>query len=332
MSAGYINRVKDKLYRTYADGLFSIGAEKQLLSSKRGASILCYHGVDKVGDKTLNMRFVAQQSLELHFSYFKKYFNVISLPDFFERKFSKERFNVALTFDDGYLNNYKYLVPLAGQYELPVSIYVTGLKQTPYPFLWADFLDIVTRYSDKKTVTIEGILFVKGAGGYVSPETGETLPSAIRRTGHWNFKVAMYEAFGDITGIVKKHKLEDYCYLMNDDEIRKASQSKYVTIGSHGYFHNNLQNIPLASATDELVRSKNYLELLTQTEVTEIAYPDGSYSREVINAAEATGYKNQLALNYRFADDVTDNRIFNRHGMYPVYSDYCQVYSIPALL
>jgi hypothetical protein len=38
---------------------------------------------------------------------------------------------------------------------------------------------------------------------------------------------------------------EDYWLQMTTEEIKKASQSPFITIGSHGYYHNDLARIQL---------------------------------------------------------------------------------------
>ena len=142
-----------------------------------------------------------------------------------------------------------------------------------------------------------------------------------------------FEIFkSEFVAITNEQGLSDYWSLMNDEEIKKASESKFVQIGSHGYFHNNLANVSIEEASNEMRLSKNYLENLVQKEVNEIAYPDGSYSSSVINEAETLGFKHQLALEYLFHEDKLDSRIEHRFGMYPVYSDINQIFSISNML
>ncbi len=148
--------------------MFISKLENLIMSKKIGAVILCYHGVDLHEDKRFNMRFFSNKTLEKHFYYLKKYTNVISVKDYFEGKFDSNRLNVAITFDDGYRNNFDYLKPLIEQYKLPVSIYITGLNQTEYPFLWADFADLVLYFTKRKSFNLGNEEIVKNnKSGYV---------------------------------------------------------------------------------------------------------------------------------------------------------------------
>jgi peptidoglycan/xylan/chitin deacetylase (PgdA/CDA1 family) len=99
--------------------------------------------------------------------------------------------------------------------------------------------------------------------------------------------------------------LADLWELMSDDEIRAVGRSSCVRIGSHGYWHNNLGNLPPADAAAELQKSKRYLENLVQREVPDVAYPDGSYSRGLVPLAAELGFRDQLAVRFHFPEDAS---------------------------
>jgi len=116
-------------------------------------------------------------------------------------------------------------------------------------------------------------------------------------------------------------KYFDYWKLMSDADIMTASKSSLVSIGSHGYYHNNLGNIPLHDAILELKKSKEYLENLSQKPCDSLGYPDGSYTRSLIEEAFNIGFKYQLAAaGYHYPEDKSDERIEDRYGVYPASS------------
>ena len=301
-----VDKIINKYNRTFLDVLFRIGFKGEI-TSKKGAAILCYHGVDLFGNKKYNMRFISKKSFEKQLIFFKKHFNVISVDDYHQQKFMLNKFNIAITFDDGYQNNYRYAFPLIEKYQIPCSFYITGLNNTPYNFLWADMLEIVTVH-------------------------GTSLKKLIKYNGGWDLKVKLIEKLSCFQEIIKKEQIDDYWELMTDKEIVEVSKSPYIDIQSHGFFHNNLGNIPLNEGVEEVMKSKNYLENLIQKPVNGIAYPDGSYSREIVQELKLKGFTNQLALGYLFDEDQTEASILNRHGIYPVYSDSFQLKEIPNLV
>jgi peptidoglycan/xylan/chitin deacetylase (PgdA/CDA1 family) len=328
------NRIKNKINRIQTDILFGLKMERFVFSAKKGAVILCYHGVDLHEDKRFNMRFFSNKTLEKHFFYLKKYTNVISITDYFEGKFDSNKLNVAITFDDGYRNNFNYLKPLIEQYKLPVSIYITGLNQTECPFLWADFADLVLYFTKRKSFNLGNDEFVKNERGLFLNDYGTSLKLKIKEIGNWNYKQEFFQLFECEFNEVKKNKaLDDYWQIMSDDEIKACSESPYIAIGSHSYYHNNHDIIPFEDSKKELMMSQSYLENLTQTKITEIAYPDGAYTEELSKwAYEELDFENQLALSFKFDSDQTKEYIRSRQGLYPVDSIPNQLKNIEPIL
>jgi len=325
------NRGIDKFNRSKNQLLFNWGLEWMTHIPNKGGAILCYHGVDLIESKKYNMRFISKDNLEKQFVFFKKYFNILSVEDYFDGKFDPDKFNIAITFDDGYKNNFKYVFPLAEKYRIPVSIYVSGLNCTSYHYLWADMLDIVAVHSPLKYLEIDGIVFVKKQGQFISAD-GTSLKQFIKDAGNWKYKEILYNRLSCFKNIVKNNVIDDYWRLMDDEEIKQISQSSFITIGSHGFYHNNLGTMPIEQSVEEVLASKKYLESLTQKDVNAIAFPDGSYNRLLVEKLKGMGIKNQLALAYRYPEDENDKHLLNRVGIYPIYNNSYQVLQIPDTL
>ena len=316
------SRINNKLKRTFIDFLFFLQLEKILISGKKINVIIMYHGIDSNENKKFNSRFIGVDNFKKQLLFFKKHANIISIQNFLDNKFDPNKSNIAITFDDGFLNNYKYAFPILEKYEIPSSIYVTSLNQTKYDIIWPDFLDIAT-YHTTASIQIDNIEFIKNSKGkYFSNELSMTLNEKIKKEGNFRYKEKVFEAFNKLNlNFKSKEEYFDNWKLMTDEQIKEIDSSKYVKIESHAYWHNNLGNIPINEAIIELKKSKEYLENLLKREITELAYPDGSYTRELITEAEKIGYKYQLAADgYNFKEDKTDSRIQDRFGLYPAVS------------
>jgi len=101
--------------------LYEAGIKKHACNTNKKI-ILCYHGIDLVGNTKLNSKFISKKYFEKQLVYFKENFNIVSLKKFFEIK-NKEvkEFTIAITFDDGYKNNFKYVLPLIEKHKIPYS-------------------------------------------------------------------------------------------------------------------------------------------------------------------------------------------------------------------
>ncbi len=316
------SRIKNKLKRTFIDLIFLLHAEKLIIKRKKINVIIMYHGIDLNENKKFNSRFIGVKNFKKQILFFKKHTNIISLQDFLNKKFNPNKSNIAITFDDGFLNNYKYAFPILEKYEIPSTIYVTSLNQTKYDIIWPDFVDLAS-YHSSSSIKIDNVEFVKNSfGKYYSNELSLTLNEKIKKEGDFRYKEKVFVAFNDLNLNFKSNeKYFDNWQLMNDDQIKEIDKSKFVKIESHAYWHNNLGNIPIKEAIIELKKSKEYLENLLHREINELAYPDGSYTRELITEAENIGYKYQLAADgYNYNEDILDKRIHDRTGLYPSVS------------
>lgn len=290
-----------------------------------GVRVLTYHGVSKTGRNDFNSRFISANYFEKQINYFKKHFNLVSVADVFSRNLDPLKLNVALTFDDGYANNYKNVLPVLEKYGAPASFYITGAQNENADIIWPDFVDMVTLNCNDK-VTILGKTYIKNRKGELIIK-GKTLKQICKESDE-EFKLKMMKETVNRKLFEGSEDLTEYWKQMTPEQLQVLSTSEYVTIGSHGYYHNNLENLEISKAKEEVVRSKTYLEDLLQIPILEIAYPDGSYSLQLKNIAEELGFQRQLAVDYKFEEDVTDPRIIDRFGINPFISWHNQLHCL----
>ena len=288
--------------------------------------IIMYHGIDAKGTNPYNQRHTGVKDFEKQILFLKKKCNVVSVQDFFERKFIKNKINVAITFDDGYLNNYTNAFPILEKYKVPSTIYCTGLNKIGENILWADFVNIASTLTDKE-IEIEGEIFVKNKSVYTSTSTGKNIYETVKNIKpDYSFKQSIYDSLSFVK-FKNDLKYDEYWKLMSDEQIREISNSNYVTIGSHGFYHNNLGNVSTENAKKEIEDSVNYLQNLTQKTIDSIAFPDGSYNKHVLDICEQHGLKYQMATeNYISEKDKADDRILTRKGVYATAKAMEQLY------
>jgi peptidoglycan/xylan/chitin deacetylase (PgdA/CDA1 family) len=114
---------------------------------------------------------------------------------------------------------------------------------------------------------------------------------------------------------------------MTGEQIKALSASRYATIGSHGYYHNDLSRIDTASAEKEMVQSKHYLENLTGKEIISIAFPYGAYNTNVLQLAKKTGYKQLLTTEFNTLQDRSELVLKERLTINPFISTANQMYA-----
>jgi peptidoglycan/xylan/chitin deacetylase (PgdA/CDA1 family) len=292
------------------------------LEKARGCRILVYHGICADDHLRYNTLFLKLKTFEQQLKLFKKYFQVISLDDYYHLRFSDQRFAVCLTFDDGFANNYKYVLPLLEQYKVPATFFITGIRDAGYDILWNDVLAMAYCHGPSEIVFQSQVYVKRKEGKYRSVSTGKYLADKLRNL-EFDAKAEMIQ----ILESFRRKADDDYWMQMTKDEIKGLSCSKWVTIGSHGYYHNDLAKVSIASLKNELYRSKQFLENITGKEVKALAFPYGSYSKEVLKQAVYSGYSQLLATDFLLPGDTGDAILKDRLTVNPFISGYNQLYA-----
>ncbi len=275
-----------------------------------------YHGVDDHENTNFNLRHFAATNFEKHIVHYRKHYNVISLPELFDGlKLVDDRPNVAVTFDDGYRNNFTHALPILERYQCAATFFISGLNAIGEEILWADLLDICGPRISANSIEFNGISFQSGSHGrfpelrkYIRehPMIGSPLFPAL--------KTALLSKSGvDLSD----PSLQVHFRLMSDEQIKEVARSRTIRIGSHAMYHNNLGAMSTAAAMDEIHASRRYLEDLTQYPIDSIGYPDGSYTPELAAAAHTIGVHYQCAVDFRRPSDASLPYLRDRIGLYP---------------
>jgi peptidoglycan/xylan/chitin deacetylase (PgdA/CDA1 family) len=323
-----INRAYSKLIRESDDMARQLagatGLYDHFYKNARGGRILIYHGICQGDHTKFNPIFLKQKTLESHFRFYKKYFNVVSLEEVFTEQLSADKFNVCLTFDDGFANNHKYVLPLLEQYQLPATFFITGIRDAGYDILWNDFLNIITRYGPD-TLKYKNDSYIKNRhGSYVSERAGESLGDQLR-TSDFAAKKEMMQLLSSVYDFRSNAEDDDYWKQMTESQIRELSASRYATIGCHGYYHNDLAKISVQQAREEMIRSKKYLEIIIGKEIKAMAFPYGAYTKEVKEEAKQAGFTQLLAAENIVPGDENDPAIHTRLTINPFIQAHTQL-------
>lgn len=317
--------IKSKLqfkYQCYVNDVLYASAFKKHRLPNKEKMILCYHGIDKKGNTSFNSKFLSQNYFEKQLCYFRQHFNVLSLQEIMSDEappVSNKKLSIALTFDDGYKNNFKYAFPLLKKYNLPATFFITAINETEEKMLLGDCFDLLNHHFHQPIEFGNEVFKKNWRGHYKSSTTGKSLKAIFHRL-KFVEKQRLIAAFPTTL----RHQLEenpllfDYWEQMNEQEIETLAQSDLVTIGSHGYHHNNLTVLDLQDAKKEMYDSKAYLENIIQQPVVDFAFPYGSYTEELVEECADLGFQSALSLDY--LTKYRTKTLHNRFGMNPYMS------------
>lgn len=293
----------------------------------KGARILIYHGICQRRPTLINSLFVKASTFETHLKFYRRYFNIVSLDDLYAGNYGDHRFTVCLTFDDGFANNHRYVLPLIEKYRIPVAFFVTAIRQAGYDVLWNDHLALLQRFGPRD-ITFNGVVYAKDRHRrYFSQADGSGLREHLQNSG-FALKASFIRQTSEPALHARARAGSDYWLQMTEEEIKMLAAHPLVTIGCHGYYHNDLSRIAPADATDEMVYSRRYLKGLTGCNIDAIAFPYGSYTKEVVAAADAAGFHQLLAVDLQYPEDKDHARMRERMTINPYISVYKQMTAI----
>ena len=275
--------------------------------------VLVYHGVVTLPDHSISPGPIAVKQFEKHLSYYKQNFDVVSLDSMFQMyrdDFIPKKKTIALTFDDGYENNYTYAAPLLKRYDFPATMYIISqCIEDDNRLTWYDYVDLIKNHLDVEQINM-------AVFGRDQIHTVPQLRSFIKMLNITQRNV-LYDQIRKLVRVedyIPKYPRENW-KLMDKQCLKELSKSTLIEIGAHSHNHPNLGEINIEDAKREVVDSKKLIEQTINKEVRSIAFPDGSYTDAVKKVCLEAGFKNLLAVNYRCASDISDKSILPRYGL-----------------
>lgn len=217
------------------------------------------------------------------------HYNIISIKDYIQNmgQLDPGKLYVAITFDDGYLDNYTNALPILKKYNVPATIFVSmdALDKKP---LWFQRIYCVIDVCEKDEV--------------INPCTGELISlrnkwaamQAICKSmkkelvGDYGARIkTLYDNCGvkyDTSSVCKTEKMLTW------EEIKILKDEPLVDIGSHTITHLPLVHLNDDELRRELEVSFNRLKQLLGYEYMHMAYPNGMYNNKVISLVKEIGY------------------------------------------
>ena len=119
-----IEPVKRSVKSVLGGAIFEAGLAGLLL--RHNAVVVAFHCVhDK---RAVDGTTTRVETFERYCRYFKRHFRVVSLRDIVQKLERREPFNreLAITFDDGYRDNFENAVPVLEQLSLPATFFVVS--------------------------------------------------------------------------------------------------------------------------------------------------------------------------------------------------------------
>ena len=331
--------MKAVLEHAVATGIHALGLHGPLLGlAARAASgnghggrgpayqILNYHRVDTNRDPFL-LRPVDPAHFEGQVKYLKRNYRVLPLRELMRRAQdgTLEPRSVALTFDDGYRDNYRFAFPVLRKHGVPATLFLaTGCTEGGEP-LWYDRVFYVFKATRKESLDIADW----GLG--VLP-----LGTVPQRQQAMSALADHFRAIPDTLRLERQAELDrrlgvsDFKALdglmLSWDEVRELDANGFEVEG-HTVTHPILSRVAPEALKDQLEGCKRTLEEKLQKEVALFAYPNGrpeDFDDAAKAALKAAGFRyaftTVFGLNRRGDDPYAQRRAAPWHEDAPRFA------------
>ncbi len=284
-----------------------------LSSSKKKCLIVNFHGVTNVEDFKFNNRHLNVKEFEKLLIYFKENFEIVRLSELFVLKETNKqpsKKTIALTFDDGYTNNFTHALPLLKKHNIPATFYLIsrGLTDNEY-YVWPDIIDLIQREVKANIVLDVGTFKYPGFFCYeLKMSLVDFLKSAGTKREKYIFELSLkYPVYKQIA-----EKYPQLIEVIRKDSFAEYANEPLIEYGSHTHTHYNLEYLTDEECERELMQSKIIISDCAGKYPISLAFPDGSYSKRTIDIAFKSGYKNLTAVDYKFNENNSVPGILSR--------------------
>lgn len=294
-----------------------------VIKNARGKIAVLYHGIDHRNDTSVNTKFIGVKNFEEQIRLLKKHTNVISLQDYTANILNPDKLNVAITFDDGFLNNYQLAKPILEKYDVPASFFITPIWHQQKNILWSDLVDHAFKYTPA-SFSVAGEVYRKDIPGRYFHSSGLPVRQHLIQQNRV-FIDALYKVLQPYTKFMQNQTMDIYWKLMGDKEVKELAANPLFMIGSHAYTHTYLTWLTDEEALDELKTSKNILETLIQKPVDYFASPFGAHNERSIELTRKAGYKYQIFASLLGDRWESEKDLIPRFGVNPYLSPANQI-------
>lgn len=259
--------------------------------------VLLYHRVN-ILKNDIHKLAVTPENFYNQMKFLKENYEVIRFEDILKERNGR---SVAVTFDDGYMDNYTHAFPILEELKIPATIFIsTDMVSNRQVFWWDKLENIIMGseiYGEYIEIDIEDLVFRKKI---CDRNDLITIHSMIHPVLKRLEKNRREEHLINLQKIFKTSEIGADVLGMTKEQLVFLSKSKYITIGAHTVTHTALSSQSYEKQEQEILESKLYLEEIINKKVLTFSYPFGGkndYNNETLDIVEKNGFTN-VASNF----------------------------------
>lgn len=255
---------------------------------------------------------ISVEEFEKIMVHIRKYYEIVSLSEIVDRLKGKKSIRgcMAITFDDGFRDNYTVAYPILKKYDIPATIFLSpGFIDTgEVPWF------IKVRYIFMQTSLRRMKSDINGQEYDLAMETSrerflasEKLMQHLKRCEDDERK-RLLDKLCEQLGINDFHEIIGL--MLTWEQIRAMSDCG-ISFGAHTMSHPVLARLPLEKAEEEIRESKRKIEVMIKKSIDSFAYPFGKridYSESIISVLRKMNF--ECAVTAKFAPNNPHVNLF----------------------
>jgi len=262
--------------------------------------ILMYHRIIPFGEAEPGLQagmYVEPETFRMHTQYLKNKFSVVPIsmiPSFINDvnfKINGKPICV-LTFDDGWLDFYKYAYPILLENNIPATVFLpTKFIGTKNRF-WTDIIaGYCVNVVNKTGIIRNSQSIVINELNNISGDVNRIIEKSISHLKDYR-EDKIEEIINEIRDMPRFERDGKARVFMNWDEAREMFASKLITFGSHTNSHRILIHLTNDEIEEELMTSKSILlsERVVNPSFIPFCYPNGDHNENIVRKVADAGY------------------------------------------
>lgn len=274
------------------------------------ALVLMYHRVAEPDGDIWDLS-VSPSNFDEQLQVLKESGEVVPLHELSERLKStrpRKRY-IAISFDDGYLDNYEAAKPLLEKHQLPATFFVTTCNLGKDQEFWWDELEHLILYSSHLPPCFEMKVNDKIINKNLNEESELTAP-VRQKNRNWKAgtqappsrRAELYLELWATLKVLPDTTIQQLMVRVREwagsdtearaayksvsaDQVHEMAQHPLFTIGAHTATHPALGHHSFAYQQAEIMNNKELLHSITGKGISLLAYPYGNYNKDSVRAA-----------------------------------------------
>ena len=265
---------------------------------KLGAAILLYHRVGTPHSDVHGLS-VSPQDFRAQMAHVRERYHPMPLRELVAaaRAGGMPNGGIAVTFDDGYVDNYTDASPILMESDVPATFFVTTDRLDEDGEYWWDTLERLLLSPARPTPPALRVELPGGTRDFATMTFDERCAAhagiyeaiAGSPAGVRNGVIDALIRWGDQPALHAPHA-QTHRRMRSAELLAMAARHGHA-VGAHSVRHLMLPRQTLDTQRDEIASSRRALETLLNREVRDFAYPFGAYSDEVVEHVLAAGFE-----------------------------------------